>query len=429
MIRAKTLSFDTFKIEGSSFTFSYTLDEQVVELKLSHSLPITVSEGAQQTVLFNLGMCYLHDLAELTLPESIHVNFGLTDLQLEFWQRTYQEVSKEKLYVDKLDIEALDAVWTRKSNQQEFLSFALPENRTSTALCLTGGKESLVLLKKLQHQTDLLLLFLNPETNVHRQKVFDRVSPSFATTKTISNRPDVFAHIKEKYQTELGSGVDMVHLVFNALLYGNICKQVVIGNEYSSNFPNFVYQGYVINHQYVKTLYFAQRINNYLHTFVAPDFTYYSPFFGMYEYKIAQYLFEDQEYLEVWTSCNQTTPTVNFCCNCPKCAFTYLTALMYTSPEFLQTFFSRDLLDDVELYRPLMDFTGEKPLDCVGEKKEVWVALWKLSQKPEFMNKPVVEYFKKNIQPFIETELEKFEKEITSVQKVPQQLPDELVIS
>jgi hypothetical protein len=220
----------------------------------------------------------------------------------------------------------------------------------------------------------------------------------------------------------------MAHLVFNTLLYGRTCKHVVIGNEYSSNFPNLVYQGYVINHQYVKTIYFAERINNYVHQFVTPDFSYYSPFFGMYELKIAEYLFEDTDFLEVWTSCNRTTPEANFCCKCAKCAFTYLTALLYTSQEYLKSFFSRDLLQDVDLYKPLMNFTADKPLDCVGEKKEVWVALWLLSKKESFSKTPVVMYFKDKILPFIEDDLSSFQEEVFQIHKVPQELPPNLVI-
>lgn len=216
----------------------------------------------------------------------------------------------------------------------------------------------------------------------------------------------------------------MAHLVFNALLFG--CKYVVLGNEYSSNFPNLVYQGYPINHQYIKTLHFAQKLNSYLHQFVTPDYSYFSPFFGLYEIKIASQLFKDEKYLEVWTSCNKTTKDVNFCSHCHKCAFTYLVSLLYTSESFLMQFFSRDMLEDVELFKPLVDFTGEKPLDCVGEKVEVWVALEILTRRADQKHKAVVTYFEEKIKPFIKEELPKFEREVDTIQTVPVTLPAEL---
>ncbi len=424
MSQAHSLEFSTFFSEGGTYTFQYAIDGDDYAITLSHSSAPVLSGQPLRTTLFNLGMCYLIDLAELLNPKEITINFSLSDLQLEFWRTLYEEVSKEKMYIYRLNLQLLTAKWSTAKDAERFESFSTPRAKEYRALCLTGGKESLTLLKLLETKKDLLLFFLNPETNVHRQKVFNRVKDEFHCIKTSSNRYEVLAVLKEKYQTGLGSGVDMAHLVFNTLLFD--CRYVMIGNEYSSNFPNFIYQGFPINHQYIKSVYFAQKLNRYLHAFVTPDFHYYSPFFGLYEFKIAQELFRDKKYLEVWTSCNQTTEQVNFCSHCSKCAFTYLISSLYTTEEFLREFFSRDLLEDVDLFQSLVDFTGEKPLDCVGEKIEVWVALEQLLTSSVHQNKPVVTYYKTRIRPFIASDLEKFKKEVNSIQTVPVELPAEL---
>jgi len=426
MLNASSLIFTQFTNDENDYSFTYQIDDQQYTITLSHNCPATISEAERKTVLFNIGMCYLLDLAELVVPQKISIQFQLTDLQLEFWKVLYQEVAKEKMYIHKLDLSLLNAQWFSKDSGEAFSQFDLPSNRTKKALCLTGGKESLTLLKLMEtdYKHDLILFFLNPETSIHRQKVFDRVKNDFNTIRTISNRPQILSDIKAKYQTNLGSGVDMAHLVFNTLLFG--CEFVLIGNEYSANFPNLVYQGYPINHQYIKSIYFAEKINNYLHSFVCRQFSYFSLFFGLYEYRIASQLFKNDKYLEVWTSCNQTTSEINFCSNCHKCAFTYLVSSIYTSQIFLEKYFSRDLLEDVELFRALMDFTGEKPLDCVGEKIEVWVAMNNLSKRSEQKDKAVIKYFIEKIKPFIMNELPKFENEVNSLQKVPLKLPPEM---
>lgn len=213
----------------------------------------------------------------------------------------------------------------------------------------------------------------------------------------------------------------MAHLVFNTLLFADRYHSVLIGNEYSSNFPNEVYQGYPINHQFVKTIDFAKRINAYLQRFVTKDYAYHSPFFSLYEYRIADILFTDDEYFDVWTSCNQTTPEINFCSNCAKCAFTYLVARIRRDEAFLTHYFSRNLLEDVELFKPIMDFVGKKPLDCVGDKKEVWVALDMLAQKQ--VSGKVITYFLENIYPQIKDELPTFHQEINAIQQVPIHTP------
>ena len=82
------------------------------------------------------------------------------------------------------------------------------------------------------------------------------------------------------------------------------------------------------------------------------------------------------------------------------------------------------MLDEVELFKPLMDFVGVKPLDCVGDKEEVWVALEALLEKDE--NGKVVTYYKENIRPQIIGELEKYKQKINSVQKIPVTCPEEI---
>lgn len=424
MIRATFIIFKSFEIKADTYSFNYIIDDSAYQITLKHSSLSTLNQAQQLTVIFNLGMCYLLDIAEMTVPEKIFINFKLENSQLSFWKSLYQQVSKENMCVLQMDLKLLDNIWEINPSGQYFNSFSLSSDRKDVTICLTGGKESLTLLKLLQDMYPLQLFFLDTELSVHRQKVYDRVKDEFKTIRTISNRREIFREIKQKHQSKLSSGLDMAHLVFNSLLFGS--KYVLIGNEYSSNFPNLVYQGYSINHQFVKTIDFAKQLNDYLHEYVTTDFTYYSPFFSLYEYFIARELFRSTEYLEVWTSCNKTTPTTNFCCNCPKCAFTYLISLLYTTPTFLKNYFSRDLLEDLELFKPLMDFTGEKPLECVGEKVEVWTALNELLNNSDLNNKPVLKYFEERIKPFIISELPKFKKDVTSIQKVPVMLPDDL---
>jgi hypothetical protein len=156
--------------------------------------------------------------------------------------------------------------------------------------------------------------------NAHRQRVYEIVKNDFLTIKTSSNRQQLFQPLQDRH-LDLSGDVDMAHLVFNTMLYGDICEYMLIGNEYSSNYPNAMYEGHTVNQQYVKTIRFVEQLNNYIHQFVTEDFTYYSPFFGMYELLIADLLFRNDKYLDVWTSCSRTTPKVNFSSDCHKCAY------------------------------------------------------------------------------------------------------------
>jgi hypothetical protein len=408
--------------EGT-FHFTYDIDGKELTIDLSHSIASNLPISSIEKIGFNLGMCYLIDLLEIVLPKKVWVYKKLPPLAFNYWKTLFSEVVVEKLYARKLPSSMKYVAWESGDDEEDVMLQPFPEGRDHAALCLTGGKESLAILKTLEGKKPLLLFFLNPEPNIHRQKAYNAVKDSFLTTKTISNREDIFAPLEKKYQGML-SGVDMAHLVFNTMLYADKCEYVLIGNEYSSNFPNDVYEGNVVNHQYVKTIHFAENINKYVHEFVTKDFSYHSPFFGMYEFLIADLLFKNDKYLDVWTSCNQTTPELNFCSNCYKCAFTYLIARTKKSDEYLLKFFSRNMLEDVKLFKPMMDFTGTKPLDCVGDKTEVWVCLETLYNQD--VSNAVIDYYLGHIRPAIIDELPKYIQQITTVQRVPVSFPKDI---
>jgi hypothetical protein len=69
-------------------------------------------------------------------------------------------------------------------------------------------------------------------------------------------------------------------------------------------------------------------------------------------------------------------------------------------------------------------------LDCVGDRKEVWVAFYTLIQQG--VKGKAISYFEQNILPQIKNEILSFQKDVNSVQKVPFSLPkylEEAVLS
>lgn len=422
--RINSLHFDNFIYSDGHFRYSFILDDEKIELDLTHSVASSLPLETINRIGFNLGMCYLLDLAEIVLARHLYVYRPLDPIAFEYWRQLYDEQLIEKCYALKLPTALKNVEWhVEMSSIHNESPLTISGERNHAALCLTGGKESLSILKTLEGKKDMMLFFLDLETNVHRQDVLAAVKDDHFTVYSISNRKKLFAPYEAKYGG-LQCGVDMAHLVLNTMLFADKCEYVLIGNEYSANYPNDVYEGSVVNHQFVKTVHFAENLNRYVHAFITRDFTYYSPFFGIYEYKIAELLFKDDKYLDVWTSCNQHTPEVNFCSNCAKCAFTYLLARTKKSKDYLDRFFTRDILQDIELYKPLMDFVGKKPLDCVGDKTEVWVALEDLLNQG--VRTAVIDYYEYKIRPIIVDELPDYIDQINSAHRVPVDFPDEI---
>lgn len=421
--RITTLVYDGFHYRNGTFQFTYYLDEQQYIIDLSHSIKSSLPQPIIERIGFNIGMCYLMDLAEITLTKNIILYKQIPSDALNYWIRLYEKQILEKLYVLGLPTSYKNVTWKMQKEKMKMIPCTIKGEQDHVALCLTGGKESLAILKTLESKKPLLLFFLNLEANVHRQKVYQAVKDTHLTVETVSNRTELFKPLKKKYGS-LECGVDMAHLVFNTLLYADKCSSVLIGNEYSANFPNDIYEGHVINHQFVKTIQFAEELNAYLNQFVSKDFAYYSPFFGLYEYKIIDLLFQNEKYLDVWTSCNRILADQNFCSECHKCAFTYLLAKTKKSEAYLAKFFNRNLLEEVDLFKPLMDFVGIKPLDCVGDKVEVWVALESLVDQG--VHTKVLSYYKKNIRPQIADEITHYKQQVSSVQKISITCPEDI---
>jgi len=82
-------------------------------------------------------------------------------------------------------------------------------------------------------------------------------------------------------------------------------------------------------------------------------------------------------------------------------------------------------MEDVALFKPLMDFAGVEPLDCVGDKTEVWVCLELLMQQG--LDNPVITYYRTHIRPEIESELPEYIHQIRSIQRVPLSCPQDLM--
>lgn len=423
MKRAKTISYITTYFKTKKYFFVYHIDktEYIISVHLSSSS--TLPKNIKDTIIKNIGMVFLIELSGIVLPKKILINLPFTSAQILFWKEIYEKVVIEKIFIENLAPSILDIPWTIYSKEENTI-FQSNNQTNKVILCVSGGKESLASLKVLKSTMKLSLFFLKPNQNVFRKKAYTILNKTFPTTTSLSNEEEIKKELKERYQQRQYTGFNIGHLIFQNLLFSDVFQYVFIGNEYSANFGNTIYRGHEVNHQYIKSYALAKKINTYIHTYITPDFTYLSPFFELYEYKIMELFFKNDTYLELWTSCNRVTNKKNFCSQCFKCAFIYIIALVYKDKSFLGHYFSSDLLQNLFLTLPLMNFKTIKPLDCIGEKKEIWVALDEIHKQKKDTTSPTMQYFLTYVYPFIKTKLPGFKKELLSLRHKDFILPD-----
>lgn len=430
MKRATNLIYENFKSTKKGFRFYYKIDKEQYSFWIStNQAEIKIDDQSKKLVLFHIGLTFLIDIAVICCPKNIIIKPAfLSNKQIKFWKWIYEESSLERAFNEKTELLFLNTNWIIKNKTNKFKMFCKEKGAKNLTISMSGGKESLTALKLFKNYPNLSLFFFdyNDKNSFHMRKAYDDLKKKFNYHQINTNISHT-GKLCKKYKVKDYSLFVIGQLIFNSLLYSDKIDYLLIGNEYSSNFGNAKYNGRLVNHQFDKTIVFAKKINGYMKDYFNGAMTYVSPFFGLYEYKIAELFFLDNDYLDIWTSCNNSNSKHNFCCKCPKCAFIYMISLPFLEKSFLDKHFFKNPLKNLKLCKSLIDINSDKPTDCVGEKKECWIALYKIIEQNKANESKLIQYFKKEILPKIKKDLKKMELEINSEQTQFKYLPKELL--
>jgi hypothetical protein len=153
-------------------------------------------------------------------------------------------------------------------------------------------------------------------------------------------------------------------------------KHIALSNESSANEATI--PGTNINHQYSKSFEFEQDFRSYLYEFISPDINYFSFLRPLNELQIGALFSRKTEYFDVFKSCNVGSKADTWCCNCPKCLFTFIMLSPFIDKSVMVNIFGENLFENEKLEQTLYQLAGltrEKPFECVGTINEVNSAL------------------------------------------------------
>jgi hypothetical protein len=426
---SETLVYKDFKSTKKGFRFYYQIDNEEYSFWISTNHErIEIDEESKKLVVGHIGLSFLVDIAVICRPQRIIIKaLFLTDEQLKLWQWMYEEASLERAYIEKTELFFLDTIWEVSHESNLLRMFSKNRSLENVTISMSGGKESITALNLFKNYPYLSLFFFdcNDKNSFYMRKVYDHLEKynHYQINTSIGHT----GKLMKKHECKFYSMSIIGQLIFNSLLYSDKIDFLIIGNEYSSNFGNATYKERLVNHQFDKTIQFKERINDYINKYFNGVMTYTSPFFGLYEYRIAELFFSDNDYLDIWTSCNNSNSKHNFCCKCSKCAFIYIISLPFIEKNILDKYFFESPLEKIRLCKPLIDISSEKPIDCVEEKKECWVALYKIMEQNKANESRVIQYYKKEILPEIWQDLQKMELEITTEQSQFMHFPEKLL--
>lgn len=344
-------------------------------------------------MVFHIGMVELVSYWKLTCSPNILIKpFWINAVQQNWWRKLYFLGLGEFFYLNGINVDE-DSLLTFEFEKRSNLlrkNFSLnPDN--GVLVPVGGGKDSLTSLSILkEYQEPRMAFAINPGLATEESVRIAGLENNFLKVKRILDPLLVTLNSKGflNGHTPFSAIVAFVSS-FVACLHGY--GFVALSNESSANEATI--PGTTINHQYSKSFDFENDFRKYMMKHVTSNVQYFSLLRPLNEIQIAAVFSQNPDYFKVFRSCNVGSKTNSWCCNCPKCLFTYIMLSPFIEPATLVSIFGENLLEKESLV-PLLDqlagIAAEKPFECIGTIDEVNSALSHLCKQYPATKLPVL---------------------------------------
>ncbi len=336
-----------------------------------------------RNIAFNIGMVEMISYWKTACPAHIRIKpYQLGADQQQWWKKLFYLGLGEFFHVNaiRVDKESLFSFSFSENTRLLPRNFSLPQH-DGVIIPVGGGKDSLVSLDILSKtDIDKIALAINPGQATLESVEIAGLSDRFIQVKRTLD-PLLLQLNKQGFlngHTPFSAIVAFVSLMV-ASFTGS--RFVALSNESSANEPTIA--GTEINHQYSKSIDFENDFRRYVMQYITPDVNYFSLLRPLNELQIAALFAKNPSFFTVFRSCNVGSKTNSWCCNCPKCLFTYIMLSAFINTQQLIDIFGENLLEKeslIPLLEQLAGLTDEKPFECIGTIDEVNSALAALAQ-------------------------------------------------
>jgi UDP-N-acetyl-alpha-D-muramoyl-L-alanyl-L-glutamate epimerase len=385
-----TLKYE-FRI-GDDIKFAPTHKLQLGKWEMGH-----LTHDILSNLVFHIGMVELVSYWKATCSPSVLIKpFRLNKAQQKWWKNLYFNGLGEFFYLNGIN-----------TNFEDYLSFSFDDDsidlpgpfsvklNDELIIPVGGGKDSVVTLSLLGGKNSSPLVINQRDATRSCIEVAGLKDNTFEIERTID--PLLLELNSRGYlngHTPFSSLVAFVSALASAIT-GK--RHIALSNEASAN--EVTIPGTHVNHQYSKSFAFERDFRSYLHTFISPDINYFSFMRPLNELQIAALFSRNEKYFNVFKSCNVGSKTDAWCCNCPKCLFTWIMLSPFIEHNRLIEIFGSDLWENSGLVSYLEQLTGiasEKPFECVGTIDEINAALGYMLTKASAHSLPfLLNHYKK----------------------------------
>ncbi len=334
-------------------------------------------DGEMENLAFHIGMVELVSYWKTACPPKVIVRTGQLDKkQVLWWKKLYFNGLGEFFYLNGIETDIRSFMEIVSEGHAKEVSTAALDD-LQVLVPIGGGKDSAVTLELLKNN-DLQLrpFLLNPrEASIRTIHIAGFSEPD----SIIVNRKLDAGLLELNRQGFLNGHTPFSALLafvtaFTALLSGS--RYIALSNESSAN--ESTVPGSDINHQYSKSFEFEQDFNWYLKSYIHPELHYFSFLRPLNELQIAALFSKLPQHHFSFRSCNVGSKTDSWCCQCPKCLFTYVMLSAFLPQQRMEKIFGKNLFRDTALKNIMNQLDGEvevKPFECVGTPEEVNAAL------------------------------------------------------
>ena len=334
--------------------------------------------------VFSIGMIELISYWKCCCCPLIEIKIeNLSENAISFWKKIYYHGLGEFFYCNSIETTMDEFVTIISSGKKKEKTKAFLNLSDETIVPVGGGKDSVVTLEILGKHEKVTPMIINPRgATLDTIKIGGFENDFFEIQRSID---PLLLELNEQGFLN-GHTPFSAMLAFYSLLIGVLSgkKNIALSNESSANESTVI--GLNVNHQYSKSYEFEADFRNYVKTFLCEELNYYSFLRPLNELQIACLFSKMPQYLPVFKSCNAGSKTNSWCCNCPKCLFTFIILSPFVSAEKLTKTYGENLFEKKELLSVLKELCGmtpEKPFECVGTVDEVCIALVQTVKKYE----------------------------------------------
>lgn len=368
--------------DGVRLIFNFDLANQFLfqpEIFIPHRFFFNeeANDDLLHNLAFHIGMVELISYWKLSCAPVVEIQPHILSLnQIQWWKKLYFNGLGEFFYVNGIETNIHDFMDIRTSGKT--LPPASPYNGNGeTIVPVGGGKDSVVSLGLLlKANRKIRPMIINPRrasSECARIAGFDE-SNTIIVERTLD--PLLLQLNKEGFLNGHTPFSAMLAFVAAYTAVSANFSYIALSNESSAS--EATVPGTEINHQYSKSIDFEQDFREYIAEHIAPGLEYFSLLRPLNELQIASLFSKMTAYHGVFKSCNVGSKTDSWCCNCPKCLFTWIMLMPFLEQTQLQHIFGENLAEKISLQPVLSSLLGEtssKPFECVGTVDEVQAAV------------------------------------------------------